>query len=428
MGNIYCSSMLLLLTVVLTLTGCAAGVGTQTTTTSSPVVSNKPAAPSDKRSNIRTIKNERVFKLVVQARSSIDAGKFEEARKALNDALALDRQCFDVHYYLAEVAYKTDHFDEALQSAQRAVDCSSKDPDGLLLLCWLQLNTDKLKELGPNVDRCLLLVDKPDQKAQLLSWKAYAARKNAKWREAAESAEQVKKLAPDKPELWVELYYDYFQQGRVEEARAFLRDCINKYPKHASGNEWMKALSQLDSMSSTIDEEGARWSEKQMPLKVFVSNHGVAFTENEHFHTLILESFGIWANASGGKITFKPVTDESNSDISVKFTNSPLEVAMGDDHCAGLTKSVKSRDYTANRDYVKKAEIVLMAFVPNTSTAITDAELKHVALHEIGHAIGLKHSGNPDDTMFPTENKDFSVDSNPVLTNNDLTQLGKLYR
>ncbi|MBY0549348.1 MAG: matrixin family metalloprotease [Candidatus Obscuribacterales bacterium] len=420
-------SITLLSIVAFALTGCSppATIEAGTLAQRKP---NKIAVSSASRSIVPNVGSDKVRHLIALASSHIDQDKFSEARKELNEAVALNRDCFEAYYYLAQVDDKTDKLPEALLNAQKALRYRTEDFAGWRLLCRLQLRSGRLKEGEDSVNKCMALASKDEDKAEVLGWKAYLARMKAKWRDAAYLDEQSKKLASDRPDVWGNLWVDYLQQGRLQEAKEFLENCINKFPTHPSANEWMRSLSQLDSIKSSLGVKGVRWPAKAMPVRVFVDNHGVAFTENEHFRNMIVDQLTTWSGASEGKVTFKLVNDQSNCDLTVKFTNSPLDVSNGDDVNAGLTMCSTEEDHDFHCIYLKKSRIFLMAFEPNTNKPISENELKYVALHELGHALGLKHSICPEDTMFPVVNKDFSTAAPPVPTNNDLVQLKKLYQ
>ena len=52
---------------------------------------------------------------------------------------------------------------------------------------------------------------------------------------------------------------------------------------------------------------------------------------------------------------------------------------------------------------------------------LNDAELYEISLHEVGHALGLGHSDNPADIMYPTTH------GQTFLSENDLNNLKQIY-
>lgn len=91
--------------------------------------------------------------------------------------------------------------------------------------------------------------------------------------------------------------------------------------------------------------------------------------------------------------------DKNNADIiiSVKprfdVSEKSNEVFM-----LGLTNT-----YLNEKNNIEKARITLIYNIPNTNRSISGEEMYKVALHELGHAIGISgHSDNPEDIMYQT--------------------------
>jgi predicted Zn-dependent protease len=131
-----------------------------------------------------------------------------------------------------------------------------------------------------------------------------------------------------------------------------------------------------------------RWPDRNgAPLKVCLIEGGPS-GYRPRMAEVVQDALYRWENAGMG-VRFSSISDSTDADIVVRW------IDHFDFDRAGQTDLTWDQ---AGR--VRKAEISL-ALRTNTGFPMPDAALLAVAVHETGHALGLPHSPDSNDVMFP---------------------------
>jgi hypothetical protein len=166
-------------------------------------------------------------------------------------------------------------------------------------------------------------------------------------------------------------------------------------------------LTYLDSLIISTDSVVRRWPDRNAALRVAIIEGGAAGYQ-PRMAGYVREALDRWEGAGIG-VRFTTVADTGTADILVRW------IDHFDFDRAGQT------DLTWDQAGRVRKAAILLALRTNTGVVLPEAALLTVAVHEAGHALGLPHSADSGDVMFPAT-------QSGVLSNRDRRTAQVLYQ
>jgi predicted Zn-dependent protease len=165
---------------------------------------------------------------------------------------------------------------------------------------------------------------------------------------------------------------------------------IDRLARLAARQQLSREASQtyLDSLIVSTDSVVRRWPDRTgVPLRVTIVEGGPAGFQPK-MAEYVREALDRWENVGTG-IRFTLISDTTAADIIVRW------IDHFDFDRAGQT------DLTWDQAGRVRKAAILLALRTNTGLVLPDPALLTVAVHEAGHALGLPHSPDSNDVMFP---------------------------
>jgi tetratricopeptide (TPR) repeat protein len=354
------------------------------------------------------------LQFVNQARDQIKEKRFDEAAEKLRQAIALDSSCKEAWQTLGFCQYTQGKSAEAAESLKKFLALAADTPEAVWAWQALAATEDGQGNLTQAEDAFkTFLKVAADDPNKSLAWRGLAGvyERQGKYTDAAQAFITYLELAPeanDAAPIWQHIGACYQNTGRFNDAIDAYEKYIKLAPDSPDRTEVEHYISSLqqelghpnrrspdseDYLLETTREGLARW-ERRPPLKVFMAKSSNVEGFRPEYDEAVRHAFSEWEEASEGRLKFEFVENPRRANIECVWINDSAQL--------GSPVKGGHAEVSARGHEISKVTIKLLTVRGKNRTAISKETAHMIALHEIGHSLGLRgHSSNPNDVMFP---------------------------
>lgn len=148
------------------------------------------------------------------------------------------------------------------------------------------------------------------------------------------------------------------------------------------------------------------------PITVYVDDENIPLHYSPTYYEQIEKALEYWENGGNGNLEYTPVfeiVDSEDADIRIMWVENLERVAGAPSGVAGYAKPSISGDRFVEVDIV----LEVGNYQGRGWRQYGDATMLTIAKHELGHALGLGHSNDRGDIMYPEYELRDNV--NPIL-------------
>lgn len=383
-----------------------------------------------------------------------------------------DQRCVRCAYRLVEAYKRMDRLADAATVLQNIAGQNPKDLQAWLLLCDAYkglndiskyqftvgqcyarfpndkrvqvLHTDMMaagQSAQKSLPRSAVLRQSPKQSSKTDDYTisllaAHSLRAAGKYKEAIEKLKYCMTLRRDEPDPYLLLDYTYMAAGDLDNALKTRKEFLLKFPNHANARSTKERVDFYSTDYVNIKEQEKQgyqsdskysWSTDQMPLEVYINNRWKGRTVSiepqrnngnapKTYAVIIEECLNAWSTASGSSVRFRIVESPEQANIQIDSTTDSSKLHH--------SFSAGEAGFGTNQDGERTRTIYILTERRETGQPFSEDVFREICLHEIGHALGLAHSANPGDVMYP------QVQPKPVtsLSDNDVSRIRRLYQ
>lgn len=176
----------------------------------------------------------------------------------------------------------------------------------------------------------------------------------------------------------------------------------NRYDdKNSNRNNRSENYFRVDKSGRTL-WDGKHWEISDFPLKIYVGKSNSKYYKSS-YEDYVAYAMNVWRKADD-RINYQLVDSKREADITLYFIEN-----LGkkyEENYLGLT------EYEMDRGKTIAGSIIQISLIKFGDEKVSPGEIKATIIHELGHALGLGHSENEYDIMYPYIDPDSPADMN----------------